>query len=372
MIQDIINASLMLRRVKNIEIHENDDVIMNIRPQLHVAIIAPFGSGKNKHVLNKIINALGDDCIRVGYPTRAAILGTITKEKRYNEGALIAGAGKVVLVNEFSEVGAEARSALLEPMEDGMLTKDISYHVKRAININKDYCKGKIEKGKINIRQIWFTCIAGMMYWPERIYNVDSSGMASSVNQKGMGLLSRFLPIPIGPEFEEVLDMLEGKQSLVFSEKGLKFTNDVIAYDNIRISQEEYEKYYRAFRKEADKSKAEFMPGEEGLLGRILNDMIRMSVAESARFSNLNGVQNEPVFDAALVRNSCFFRTFFDFFRLRRLNFTELKVLQYVAVHPNHSYQTMAEAICLTRRQVINCCNKLAIKLEFGGDEIGD
>lgn len=371
MITEIINTSCRMRRIKNIEVHEAE-VVENIRPQQHLALLGPFGTGKNKLWLNKIMESLGKDCIRSS-PSRPAILGTISKDGEYNPGALVEGSGKVIMINEFTNLKGTAREALLEPMEDGYMVKDIGFAVRHPISIKTRYCRGKISKGRIMISNIWFTLVTGMMYWPEKRFldEVNYKGKPMEVpNQNSMALMSRFTMLPVDPNFDQILDMLGGYQSRLFDEP-VKVDSWAPQIDNLIVNKDEYMRFHNYFRDQAKAAQKGMKDWEKSLLGRIQNTMLRIEISRSLFEKKCEYCEKLSVASLQLPREFLTrFEHFLSFYRLNYLNYSELQMLQRIAVCPDDSYKELAQHVDLSRRQAINVVRSISEKMDLGSGEI--
>jgi hypothetical protein len=161
MIGEVINVSINLRKVKKVTIIEHNQ-IHNPRPQAHVLLILGFGSFKSE-LLKLIIKVINGDIIIMDDVSMPALLGTISRNNQYIEGAINKSGGKILAIDEWDNLSWNAKQALLSPLENQTISRGLGFGVKEELRFNNNpFIDITVKDGSIN-GKIQFTCIANSM-----------------------------------------------------------------------------------------------------------------------------------------------------------------------------------------------------------------
>ena len=350
LLEDYINAALKMRKVVNVELHEPGKVF-NIRPQLHVILITPFGKFKTS-TLDIIEHLIPKEIVKLKDYTKAGMLGTINKANIYIEGYLAKAASKVLLLDEYSEVTPDARKSLLPALHDGSIDRVLGFPSNRPITINKKYFKCKIKDGVIT-GKVLFTCVAATMYFPEK------TSIIPEEQHKAYALLSRFSPIPVNPDIDEILGILSGR------DKTPTFDVAPILYDNIVVQLDAYKKYYKLFEDEVIEYRKKFgiKRDDEGFIARGYDNMLRIDLAKCIK----PNVADKNI-EVTYIPKTTVFSHVFNCFRCLDMNLTELKALDLFLKFPDEHYQFFADKLNITLRHIKRVHKALIDKNFITGD----
>lgn len=161
------------------------------RAQLNVMLLQGFGSGKSS-----LFSGVKEVFHLMNF-TLPGITGTINKDGELNNSALLDCAGKTLFIDEFHNLGEKARLAMLSLLEDQKYSRGLGYSLRKPVSIRKKYFSMTAKAGRMHIEKCIFSCIASGIYFNQR-----------HVNQ--LALLSRFVPLRIDMEFEDMRRIVLG------------------------------------------------------------------------------------------------------------------------------------------------------------------
>ncbi|MFH1587142.1 MAG: hypothetical protein ABID38_04755 [Candidatus Diapherotrites archaeon] len=263
-----LNTVSALRKLTSFEIEQGNGYF-SMRPQMHLLIVKPFGTIKSSYT-HKLEELLGDDVVVRDELTKPAILGTISKDKTYVPGLPAEIGGKILVVDEFNNLGEFGLKALLGVLENQRINRQLGFAVKEPESItpnewtNLTVSGGSIE-GTVN-----FSCIAYAMFYPKPKVN----SLFEENPQSLLGLKSRFTPNFSCPEHGELMDALRGEQSFDLRYFGLPVRH-------VLIKKQAYTQYiesYSDLTKELSDKHLENL--QIGFLTRVSSDILRFAVHE--------------------------------------------------------------------------------------------
>jgi len=254
----ILSTSMTLRKMKQIVLEQKKGNY-NMRPQMHIIIVSPFGTFKSS-----ITKMLEKKYKKMIYPiddfTKASIEGSIGKDGEYVPSLMIHLGGKLLIVDEFNNLDNFAQKALLGVLENQRVSRVLGFKVRRPFKFKNKFGYFKIED---NIIQggMFFSCIAYAMNYP--IYNNS---------QEAKALLSRYSPLFIEPTMQFMSSNTKGEFDITINDCSGNI-------DSIIIKKECYAKfhelYYRFIR---DNNLVPDDTDDYGFISRILSDIVRLSI----------------------------------------------------------------------------------------------
>jgi hypothetical protein len=153
-----------------------------IRGNINVFLRMPLGAGKTTTIID-IPNSNYTN--RITYPS---LVGTITKDGRFIEGEIVRSAGKVLILDEFSNIPSDVKEALNNLLEQKPHSRSLGTgNVISPVNKRGKFLKLKVRKNRVDL---WarFSCIASSIFRES-----DNLSIAWS---------TRFLPINFIPSME--------------------------------------------------------------------------------------------------------------------------------------------------------------------------
>lgn len=326
----VLSTCFTLRKVKVISIQEEKRVF-NMRPQLHVMIISPFGTFKSS--MTKIFKHYFEDYI---YPvdtfTRAGIEGTISKDGDYIPPLLIKLGGKVMIVDEWNSLDCIAQESLLGILENQATSRNLGFKLKAPFKYKGKFGFVRMEENRI-YGEMLFSCIAYAMEYP--IYT-----------QKDKALLSRFTPLFVQPNLEYMKAHTSGNFNV---------NVDDASYDveTVVISKEAYmdfhDKYYTYV---IENKLIPFNTDDYGYLSRAMSDIIRFGV-----YNYMS--KNKPTSKTILIDDASYFTLYFDNIHTLLHQFsnpkTKGKLAQYKALvekTPGKSAKFYADTLGVSRTAI--------------------
>lgn len=278
-----INTVLALRKIKYFELQkpQNPKKSTIVRPQMHLLLVKPFGTLKSA-ATQQIRDCLGDDLITIDEFSKASVLGTITKDKKYVAGLPGRMGGKVIVVDEFNNIGEFGQKALLSILENQRIDRELGFAVKEPVTINpNEWTYLEVDEGHIH-GELNFSCIAYAMYYPK----LKQNNIFEDNPQALLALKSRFTPNFNCPEHDELMDLLGGESAFEIHDYGKGPARHIhMSGDTVT----EYVEYYR----EATRKLSERLDNKQkGFLTRINMDLLRFSaydiMKESGRTKMIN------------------------------------------------------------------------------------
>lgn len=267
-LDEMMTTLLTMSRIKNYVIQQ-EEKDFNLRPQLHILIVSPFGTGKTS-ITKNLISLFGDKIISVTDFTRPAIEGSISKYGDYIPPLLIKLGGKILVIDEWNSVNYFGRQSLLGILENQRIYRVLGFKVKTPYTYidKKGYGHVKI-KDNIILGEIKFSCIAYAMEF-------------KILDQKDKALLSRFSPIFMDITREFMEELTKGEFKINMFDYGGNI-------NKIIITKECYSDFHKAYWEYAKKEQlTPFDTSEEGYLTRILHDVLKMGIMNYLR-------NNEPL-----------------------------------------------------------------------------
>jgi len=249
MLEQLVKIAILSAPTKSITTHTG----MKLRSQLNILILAPYGSGKTTLTRQIEQEGLG---VRITRYTYASIIGTITRSGEIKEPAVVKGAGKLIMIDEFQNIRAELRDELLTLMEEQLAERELAFTVNHPICKKGKYYEIIAEGGSLRTR-------------------VRASYMITTMDLKfrrmqDFALLSRCFPISLGFNLDDAEALIKGEITYDFSD-----VKDVLhLFDNkeTKISEEESMKIFDMLRGLAEKYKI-----EAGHVMRMWGDMVRIA-----------------------------------------------------------------------------------------------
>ena len=249
MLENLVKIAIMSAPTRSIITHTG----MRLRSQLNILILAPYGSGKTTLTRQIEKEGLG---VRITRYTYASIIGTITKSGEIREPAVVKGAGKLIMIDEFQNIRAELRDELLTLMEEQLAERELAFTVQRPIERRGKYYEMTAEGGSLRTR-------------------VRASYMITTMDLKfrrtqDLALLSRAFPIALGFNLEDAEALIRG--DIVYDFSDVK--EHLFLFDNkeMRISEEESMRIFDMLKELAEKYKI-----EAGHVMRMWGDMVRIA-----------------------------------------------------------------------------------------------
>lgn len=335
MLENIVKIAILSAPTKRIITHTG----MELRSQLNVLILAPYGSGKT--TLTRTIEQEGLG-VRITRYTMASILGTITKGGDIKEPAVIKGAGKLIMIDEFQNIPAMLRDELLTLMEEQLAERELAFMVSRPIHKKGKYYEIIAEDGSLKTR-------------------VRASYMITTMHlnlnrPQDIALLSRTFPISLGFNLDDAEALIKGEITYDFSD--VKDSLHLMDNKEMRISEEESIKIFEMLRGFAEKYKI-----EAGHVMRMWGDMVRIANV----LSILKGY-DEVKYSPAL---KTYAKIYVQGIRGAELGAREFKVLDYIEKHKTVTTQELEREFNFSKSQLSGILRMLQEKgfvewLKFG------
>jgi hypothetical protein len=265
----ILSASMTLRKMKSIVLEQKNGPY-NMRPQMHILIVSPFGTFKSS--ITKMLEIKFNKNI---YPiddfTKASIEGSIGKDGDYVPSLIIHLGGKILVVDEFNNIDFYAQKALLGVLENQRVNRVLGFKVRSQFKFRNKYGYFKV---KDNVIQggMFFSCIAYAMNYP--IYNNS---------QEAKALLSRFCPLFIEPTVKFMSANTKGEFEINIKDYSKNVESVVIKMDC-------YLKFHKLYYEFFEKN--ELYPSDTddyGFISRILSDVLRLGIFNYLSKNNFTG-----------------------------------------------------------------------------------
>lgn len=297
MLENIIKIAILSAPTKKIITHTG----LRIRSQLNVLLLAPYGSGKT--TLTTAIEGEGLG-VRITRYTMASMLGTITKSGDIKEPAVVKGAGRLIMIDEFQNIPAMLRDELLTLMEEQLAERELAFMVSQPVYKQGKYYEIIAEDGSLKTR-------------------VRASYMITTMHlnlnrPQDIALLSRTFPISLGFNLDDAEALIKGEIMYDFSD----VKDSLYLFDNkeMKINEDNAMKIFEMLRGLAEKYKI-----EAGHVMRMWGDMVRIANV----LSILKGY-DEIKYSPAL---KTYAKIYVQGIRGAELGVREFKVLDYIEKH---------------------------------------
>jgi len=350
----VVNSALALRRLTSIHIENPEGTPYSMRPQMHLFVCQPFGTGKSA-VFKQIKAAIDGDCEIVDDFTKPAFQGTVGKDRGYVPGIVNRIGGKVLCIDEWNSVTSDGRAALLSVLENNSFNRNLGFSVKKEIkSVADDWTNITVKDGNL-FGSINFTCIAGAMYFP-RVPGVPND------QEREEALLSRFTPYFRSFSVDDVLEMKDGKLYNGFEDNAPVDLRTVgIPGDCTYAIQEAYNQYIET-------RKFEFTERQVGYISRVWVDFVRLGVANAIpKTQGEFVVLDDPA--PFLQDMEWHLDNQFAMYTHKDTKTTEERFLALVATTPNMAAKWYANQLGVTTRTIDRYKTKNNIAWMKTGDE---
>jgi len=291
----IMSSAFSLRKMQQIILEQKNNKIYSLRPQVHVLVISPYGTGKSS-ITKSLVTRFPKDVFRVDDLTKSALYGSISKNNDYIPSILTQCAGKLMIIDEWNNIRNEAYAGMLSVLENQFLAKTLGFKVKLPFKYHNDYINYKIKSNYIEGTFI-FGCIAYAMEFP-RVFTP-----AAKVDfQKTYALLSRFSPIFIDPDHEYMTSIREGDFDININDVSYKVEKVTVTkncylefsslFDNYITENNLIPQYSRDF----------------GIINRVSSELIRYGI-----HSFLETLEKDNKVKEIIIDDSKYFTDNFDF-----------------------------------------------------------
>lgn len=329
LIEDVVNASVATAKAGRLRLHEEAGRVYEARCQAHSLFVMPFGAGKRAMIVGNVAEAVGaDHCVRLTDFTEPGVLGTITRDRQYEDGAAVRAAMRgLLLCDEVQRLSRRARDALLALLEDQKYGRGLGFTVSYPIRKDGEGYSVSVEGGVINVHARFSAIFAGLYLSRKRLTD--------------LALLSRFIPVVLQVERRDVYDLVRGRRKLRVEAKPDP------------AGEIEFPDYLRFV--DRHESIAERLPfkAEPGFYGRNVLDVARLAASFAIR-AGLTEVEDEHYERALnfvpLTLYNCVAST---------LTLTEYRVLSLFYAHPGVKQGEVASRLGLTDRQIRTCVSRL-------------
>jgi len=323
MLEKIVKIAIMSAPTNGIITHTG----MNLRSQLNVLILAPYGSGKTTLTTQIEKEGLG---VRITRYTMASILGTITKSGKIRPPAIIKGAGKLIMIDEFQNIRAELRDELLTLMEEQLAERELAFEVERPVVKEGEFWRIEARGGSLRTRVRASYMITTMHLNLSRIQD--------------MALLSRCFPVAIGFDLDDAEALIRGEIQYDFSD--VKDSLDLFRNKQMHISEKESMKIFEVVREMVEKYGL-----EAGHAMRMWGDMVRIANV----LSILKGY-DEVKYSPAI---KTYAKVYIQGVRGVELGIREFKVLDYLEKKGSATTMELREQFGYTEAQITTIMQKL-------------
>jgi len=254
----VLSTTMTLRKVKSILLKEKKGEY-NLRPQMHILIVSPFGTFKSS-ITKKMEKLFPKDVYPIDNFTRPSIEGSIGRDGEYIPSLIVRLGGKLMIIDEWNSVDYSAQIALLGILENQRINRTLGFKVRRPFKFKNKYGYFKISENLIT-GGMFFSCLAYAMHYP--LY---------SNSQESKALLSRYCPLFMQP----TMQFMEANTSGSFEMNVNDCSQKV---DNVIISKECYEKFHDLYYDFVKTNKLiPFDTDDYGFISRILSDIVRFGV----------------------------------------------------------------------------------------------
>ena len=326
MLENIIKIAIMSAPTKKIITHTG----MEIRSQLNVLLLAPYGSGKTTLTTTIEKEGLG---VRITRYTYASILGTISRSGQIKLPAVVKGAGKLVMIDEFQNIPASLRDELLTLMEEQLAERELAFTVERPIHKVGKYYEVTAYEGTLRTKVRASYLITTMKLNLNRIQD--------------QALLSRTFPLAMGFNLDDAEALIKGEIQYDFSD--VKDLLHLFEDKEMKISKEESMKIFNMLRELAEKYKI-----EAGHVMRIWGDMVRIANV----LSILKGY-DEVKYTPAL---KTYAKIYVQGVRGAELGIREFQVLDYIEKKGSVTTTELEEHFNYSKAQLTNILKMLQEK----------
>jgi len=281
------------------------------RANINVLIALPLGSGKTTNLL-QIENAhLVND---VSFP---GVVGTVTKDGEFVEGACIKAAGKVLLLDEFNRVPKDVKDALNNLLEQRAHPRNLGFRVRKNMTSNRKFCQIKIKGGYLYTRAR-FSCITSTMFLKVKEYKGKS--------MSDIAWFTRFIPVRFIPDIDYYEKLTKGEKILKVNPKVKEidefYFRDYLKAHKIYWDWMKNSPYFDYFKQN---------PYDRGALSRFLQDAVRLS----AFVASLNNRKNIYLSDFESV-----------------MKFLPLMVSNYISYNLSEKEQKVLELLPLSQHEI--------------------
>ncbi|MDI6814084.1 MAG: winged helix-turn-helix transcriptional regulator [Desulfitobacteriaceae bacterium] len=341
LLEDVVSASVATAKAGRLRLHEEDGHIYEARCQTHSLFIMPFGAGKRAMIVGNVAEAVGlEHCVRLTDFTEPGILGTVTRDRQYEDGAAVRAAMKgLLLCDEVQRLSRRARDALLALLEDQEYGRGLGFMVPYPIHKDGDGFSVHVEGGVINVHARFSSVFAGLYLSRKRLTD--------------LALLSRFIPIVLQVECRDIYDLVRGRRKLNVKARPAP------------VGDIEFPNYLRFV--DRHERVAEKLPfkAEPGFYGRNVLDVARLAASFAIRTGSAE-VEDEHYERALnfvpLTLHNCVAST---------LTLTEYRVLSLFYAHPGIRQGEVASKLGLSDRQIRACVSRLKqVGLLWGGHQL--
>ena len=330
----IFSTCFSLRKIRSVTIMQNPDNY-SMRPQMHIILVAPFGSGKSSF-MKKIGKKFGNDMFFIDDFTKPSLEGSIDKTtKEYVPSVLVNCGGKVMVIDEWNNVDAFGQNALLSLLENQSVLRSIGFKVSKPYKLANEYMDFQVNENIIKAR-INFSCVACAMEYP--IYENF---------QKSKALLSRFSPYFIELDDELLQTITSGQFEINVNDCSFKVEEIVIDRKCHFDFQKKYWEYLKSNK---------LIPGnanDKGFCTRTMSDITRLGIYNYLR-------KNKPKSKKITISSSKYFiemLKYSDMFLRQYVNpKTKGKITEYerlLKMHPNEEIKFYADKLGVSERTVM-------------------
>lgn len=226
-VNEVLEACISSAKAKPMKLHERGK-IKEIRGQLHVMLLMPFGGGKGTMIKEQIPDKLKFELKNYRLP---GIVGTVTRDGELVYGAAVLSAGKCLVVDEAHEISRNGRQAMNSLLEGESFPRSLGFNLRRDVkDTRKRYysIKGKQGTGYFNVKS-QFSCLLAGIFAHRKTLSDEA-------------FLSRFMPLNMGVSIDEAFKQLRGKET--FSLKPRPFTEMPEFVDYLKFV-DAYEESYK-------------------------------------------------------------------------------------------------------------------------------
>lgn len=256
----VLEASASSCQFGDIVEHQGGSRYFKTRANTNVILALPLGSGKTTNLLQipEKMRVLVND---VTFP---GMVGSITKNGDFVEGATLKAAGKVLLLDEFNKVPKDVKDAMNNLLEQREHPRNLGFMASRPFKKNTVFSRVHVDKGYISVKSK-FSCIASTMYLKMK------EGRGASISDKAW--FTRFIPVRFVPDIDYYKKLSIGQKALVI-EPHIRRVDEFVFKDYLKAS----DIFWKAY--ESNKAAVSYFQSnalERGATTRVLQDLVRLS-----------------------------------------------------------------------------------------------
>ena len=328
--------------MKKITIQETNQKEFQLRPQLHILLVSPFGTFKSS-ITKKLEKEHPYKIHPADDFSRPGLEGSITRDGDYVPPLITQLGGKILIIDEWNNVDFFGQRALLGLLENQRVSRTIGFKVKTPYKYRGKYGYFIIKENRITGSML-FSCIAYAMEYPVR-----------EGSQRDKALLSRFTPLFVQPNLTYMKAQTRGEFEINISDQSGEVEEVIIEKEAYLDFHEQYYNYIQL------KDLIPLDSDDYGFLSRTMSDIIRFGV-----YNYLEKNPEEKKNKKIIIKNAFYFREMFIYIHTLLQQYTHPKTKgklwqykQLLRKYPNKKKEFYYKTLGVSRQTLYEYDQKL-------------